>query len=226
MRACLAPKYKNLIMIKTLFKAILLASLAFIVSACEQTQPIKPSGYLVNYQHLKPLDGSGTTLYFEDKLARWDRYHSIMFSEIVIKDVPGKDKSRISKNDLQRMRDYFQRTLANAVCSRLEFTNKPGKGVILLRSAIVDIKSVNVAVNIVSRGLFFVPVDFGKAAIEGELRDSVTGQHLVSIVDRKFSSFIDPTHSYTTWGAVEDALDSWGEQLGGILDENLPPKTR
>ena len=32
---------------------------------------------------------------------------------------------------------------------------------------------------------------------------------------------IDPTHSYTTWEAVEDAFDSWGKQLGGLLEKNL-----
>ena len=77
------------------------------------------------------------------------------------------------------------------------------------------------AANIVSRGLFYVPVDFGEAVIEGELRDSMTGQHLASIVDRKISSFINPKHSYTTWGTVEDAFDSWAQKLGTILDNNL-----
>ena len=207
----------------TLPKFVLILLLGLSSSACQQGQPVKPSGYLVNYSHLQPVDSSGKTLYFEDKTAPWKSYHSIMFSEIVIRVAQGEDKKKIAGADLKKMRDYFQRTLANSACTRLKFTNKPGEGVILLRSAIVDIKPVNVAANVVSRSLFFVPVDFGKAAIEGELRDSMTGQHLASIVDRKFGSFIDPSHSYTSWGAVEDALKSWSKQLGGILDRNLGP---
>jgi hypothetical protein len=186
-----------------------------------QTFQARPSGYLVNYKHLKPVDSSGTTLYFEDKNAPWRSYHSIMFSEVVVRVADGEDKQQIAEEDLQKMRNYFQRALANASCMRLNFANVPGEGVIMLRSAIVDIKPVNVAANVVSKGLFFVPVDFGKAAIEGELRDSVTGQHLASIVDRKIGSMVDPAHSYTTWGAVEDAFDDWSEQLGDILDRNL-----
>ena len=204
-----------------LVKIILLLGLALSVSACKQTQPIKPSGYLVNYKHLKPVDNSGQTLYFENKQAPWHSYHSIMFSEIIIRVVPDADEEAIDKKDLDKMRNYFQRSLANAACSRLQFVNKPGEGVMLLRSAIVDIEPVNVAANIISRGLFYVPVDFGEAAIEGELRDSMTGQHLASIVDRKISSFINPKHSYTTWGTVEDAFDSWAQKLGNILDNNL-----
>jgi len=144
-----------------------------------------------------------------------------MFSEVVIRVVPGADEEQIDKKDMQKLRNYFQRTLANNSCSRLTFTDQPGEGVILLRSAIVDIEPVNVAANIISRGLFFVPVDFGQAAIEGALIDSMTGQRLASIVDRKFSSPINPIHSYTTWGGVEDGFDSWGKQLGKILDRNL-----
>jgi hypothetical protein len=204
-----------------LLKIILLLGLTLSVSACKQAQPVKPSGYLVNYKHLKPIDSSGRTLYFEDRQAQWKNYHSIMFSEVVIRVVQGEDQKKIDEKDLQKMRDHFQRALANTACSRLDFTDKPGEGVILLRSAIVDIKPVNVAANVVSRGLFFVPVDFGRAAIEGELRDSMTGQHLASIVDRKFGSVVEPTHSYFTWKAVESALDDWGEQLGSILDRNL-----
>jgi len=200
---------------------ILLLSLAVAISACQQTQPVRPSGYLVNYSHLKPVDSSGQTLYFEDTEAPWSSYHGIMFEEVVIRVVPGEDQKRISEQDLKKMRNYFQRTLANNSCSHLTFANKPGEGVILLRTAIVDIKPVNVAANVVSKGIFFVPVDFGKAAIEGELRDSLTGRHLVSIVDRKFSSLVDPSHSYTTWGTVEDAFDSWARQLGSILERNL-----
>ena len=202
-------------------KSILLLLLALSVTACQVTQPVRPSGYLVNYKHLKPVDNSGQTLYFENKQAPWQSYHSIMFNEIIIRVVPGADEKAIDKKDLDKMRNYFQRALANAACSRLQFVNEPGEGVILLRSAIVNIEPVNVAANIVSRGLFYVPVDFGEAAIEGELRDSLTGQHLASIVDRKISSFINPKHSYTTWGTVEDAFDSWARQFGNILDNNL-----
>ena len=97
-----------------LIKTILLLGLVFSISACKQTQPIKPSGYLVNYQHLKPVDKSGQTLYFENKQAPWKNYHSIMFSEIIIRVVPDADEEAIDKKDLDKMRDYFQRSLANA----------------------------------------------------------------------------------------------------------------
>jgi len=205
---------------------VLLLSLAVAISACQQTQPVRPSGYLVNYSHLKPVDASGQTLYFEDKEAPWSSYHGIMFDEVIIRVAPGEDHKQISEEDMQKMRNYFQRTLANNSCSHLTFANKPAEGVILLRTAIVDIKPVNVAANVISKGLFFVPVDFGKAAIEGELRDSMTGQRLAAIVDRKFSSMVNPSHSYTTWGTVEDAFDSWAKQLGSILIRNLEPQAQ
>jgi len=206
---------------RTSLTIILMLLLAVAISACQQTQPIRPTGYLVDYNHLKPTDDSRQTLYFEDKEAPWSSYHGIMFSEVIIRVVPGADEEQIDEKDKQKMRDYFQRTLANHSCSQLTFANKPGEGVIQLRTAIVDIEPVNVAANIISRGLFFVPVDFGEAAIEGELRDSVTGRRLAAIVDRKFSSLIDPSHSYTTWGTVEDAFDSWAKQLGSLLEHNL-----
>lgn len=198
---------------------IILATL--LLSACQQTQPVRPSGYLVDYSLLKPRDDSEKTLYYEDKQAPWQSYKSIMFDEVVVKIHGDHAGTSIAKEDLRKMRNYLQRALANAACSRLEFTNKPGEGVIMLRTAIVNLKPVNVAANVVSKGLFFVPVDFGQATIEGELRDSLTGRHLASIVDRKFGNFVDPTHSYTTWGAVEDAFDNWAEELGELLDSNI-----
>ena len=132
-------------------KIMMAALISLMLVACQQTQPVRPSGYLVDYSHLKPVDSSAKTLFFEDKKAPWKSYHSIMFSEVIIRVAQGEDKRDIAEKDLKKMRDYFQRTLANSACTRLKFTNKPGEGVILLRSAIVDIKPVNVAVNVVSR---------------------------------------------------------------------------
>ena len=203
---------------------LLLVAMSLVMTGCK-TQTVKPSGYLVNYKHLQPIDQSDDKLYYEDPDAPWKSYHSIMFSEVVIRVTPGEDQEKIDPEDLQKMRNYFQRALANSACSRLAFTNEPGEGVILLRSAIVDINPVNVAANIISKGLFFVPVDFGQATIEGELRDSVSGRHLASIVDREFTSGIDPTHTYTTWGGVEDAFDEWAEMLGEVLDRNMDRPT-
>jgi hypothetical protein len=207
-------------MIRPIHTAILLLGAILFIAGC-QTQPVKPTGYLVDYNQLKPTDSSSQTLYFEDTQAPWKSYHSIMFDEVIIRVAEGEDERKIDAEDLQKMRNYFQQALANTSCMRLGFTNEPGEGVILLRTAIVDIKPVNVAVNVVSKGLFFIPVDFGKASIEGELRDSVTGQRLASIVDRKIGSLVKPSHSYTTWGAAKGAFDDWSEQLGEILDRNI-----
>jgi hypothetical protein len=205
----------------SLFHLFLILALILSTPSCLVLPKAKPSGYLVDYKSLEPFHGKEHTLYYEAKDASWNKYNGIMFDEVVIKladDAKGKE---LGSDDAKKMRDYFQRALAKNACSRLEFRNEAADDVILLRTAIVDIKPVNVAANIISRGLFYVPIDFGEAAIEGELRDSVTGQRLTAIVDRKIGGIIDPMDSYTTWGAVEDAFDEWASQLASILDRNM-----
>ncbi|TNF96049.1 MAG: DUF3313 domain-containing protein [Gammaproteobacteria bacterium] len=203
------------------FHWLLILALALSVSSCMTLPKAKPSGYLMDYNSLEPLHGKEHTLYYEDKDAAWTKYKGIMFEEVVIKLSPDAKSKKLDPEDTKKMRNYFQRSLAKNACSRLEFRNRPGDDVIVLRTAIVDIKPVNVAANIVSRGLFYVPVDFGEAAIEGELRDSVTGRRLTAIVDRKIGGFINPKDSYTTWGSVEDAFDEWASQLANLLDRNM-----
>lgn len=202
-------------------KTLLVVFSALLLTSCMATQPLKPTGYLLNYEQLKPLNEAGTTLYYENPEVPWGKYRAVMFEEVIVTLHKEAEEREIDPETTEKMRNYFRLALANNACGRLVFTNKPAEDTLLLRTAIIDLKPVNVVSNIITRGLLHIPVDFGHAAIEGELQDSVTGERLVAIVDRKIGSFINPGHSYTTWGAVKGAFNSWAQQLAQILDRNL-----
>ncbi|MEN8132886.1 MAG: DUF3313 domain-containing protein [Pseudomonadota bacterium] len=201
--------------------------LAVLAGCYKATVPNKPAGFLDNYESLRPVDNDIGTLYFENNAAAWNSYHSIIMDPIGLHYIPEARERDLDQDKMRKLGEYFRNAMIEAVEDKYTIVDESGHGVMHLRAAITDAKPTNVAANIVSKTLIYVPVDMGEAAIEGELLDSVTGERLAAIVDRKVGSLFSPSLGYMTWGHVKDAFRSWAHQLRDVLDRKpqYPRKT-
>jgi len=129
-------------------------------------------------------------------------------------------------------REEFTKAFAEDKNHRFVVTGNPGPRTAVLDLAIVELipsKAVLSAVSMVAPPEVAIPasVAAGKSsvAIEGRLRDSVTGETLMLFADRE-----EPAHriidvkSVTWWSQARDSIDLWAKQLVKLA--NTPPNEK
>lgn len=193
-------------------------------SGCYQSSlPNKTAGFVGDYSKLEPLNNDIRTLFYQNRHAPWDHYHSILIHPVQVFFIDEAKDRNLDPDDLETLSEYFTTEMVNAVKGKYHIATTPGPGVLRLRAAITDAKPTNVVANIVSKTLFYLPVDMGEAAMEGELRDSSSGELVAAIVDRKIGSLLSTSLGYTKWGHIKDAFREWAKQLRQVLDEQYKP---
>jgi len=204
---------------------IFIFSLILISSCYKSSTPNKTAGFVGDYSLLKPLNNDIKTLFYQNKNATKEQYHSIIIHPVTIFFLEDSKNKHLKQEDLTKLGEYFKREMTEVVKNKFKIVDKPGPGVLRLRTALIDIRATDVVANIISKTLFYLPVDMGEAAMEGEIRDSETGELLAAIVDRKIGTLFSPSLGYTKWGHVKDAFEDWADQLDHVIERKYqPPK--
>jgi len=206
---------------KYLFLSLSLFSSLLVTGCYKASMPAMPSGFIGDYSNLKPVNNDVGTLFFLDKDIDWKKYHSIMIYPVQIKFIKESKHFDIKRDDLIVLGQYFRREMHKAVEGKYKVVKKSGPGVLKLRVAITDVKPTDVVANIISKTLFYLPVDMGEAAMEGNLTDSLSGKPVAAIVDRKIGSVFSTSLGYTKWGHVKDAFEEWSAQLINVLEKQV-----
>jgi hypothetical protein len=89
-----------------------------------------------------------------------------------------------------------------------------------IRAAITDVAPANPALNVVTTAVAFAPLDLGGAAIEAEFLDSMTGQRLAAMTERKKGSVTNLKGGFTELGHARSALKEWAVELKLALQTN------
>jgi hypothetical protein len=96
-------------------------------------------------------------------------------------------------------------------------TNESGPDVLRVRAAITDVVPAKPALKVATTLVAFVPLDLGGAAIEAEFIDSLSGERLAAMVERKKGSPTDLKGGYTELGHANIALREWAVELKQAL---------
>jgi len=205
------------------FPVLLLCIAMLTLAGCYKASvPTKASGFIGDYHKLKPMNEDGQTLFYLNPNADWSRYHSVVILPVSIHYIKEGEARKLDKEDVDKMGDYFRNEMTQAIKGRFGVVSDQGPRVLVIRTSISDVKPTNVIANIVSKSLIWIPVDMGEAAIEGDIRDSMTGEVLAAIVDRKVGSFFSTSLGYTTWGHVKDGFEEWAKQLRIVMRGKNP----
>ena len=199
--------------------------LFFMLSGCKEVKPTK-TGFLHDYSMLKEVPDNPAALFFEEKCVLWERYHKVIVDPVEIYFTDEGKKRKLKNKEVQRMADYFREAMIEAIGKRYHIVTEPSPDTLRVTTAVVDVKPVDVIANLISKSLFYLPIDLGEAAIEGELSGSLTGERFAAIVDHKIGSMFSILGTYTTWGHAKGMLDDWAEQLATMLDQTMKQKIR
>lgn len=189
-----------------------------VLIGCSSAPP-RPAGFLGDTSVLAPVPGQPDRLYYERPGADWKSYTSVMLDPVQVCLLPEARERELRREDVSRMTDYFRAKAVEAVQSGYPVVNAPGPGVLRIRAAITDLVPTNVAQNLLTTAAVGLAVDMGGASMEAEFVDSVTGERLAAVVDRKTGSPLALVENFTTWDHARAAFDEWAQELRKALDE-------
>ncbi|MFO1372304.1 MAG: DUF3313 domain-containing protein [Candidatus Competibacteraceae bacterium] len=246
------PKVQMLLTTLCLSGGLLAAGCA---SQPTTAESYKPSGFLSDYSQLQPApDGSGAQVYFKPGFNLKD-YNRVLLDPIKVWYRNDAEYKGIDPNELKTLTDYFHQALVKALEPAYPLVNKPGPGVLRIRTAVTELTPTNTGMSVVTLVVPYAAVAdvasgggtgsapyLGDAAIEAEFRDSRSNELLAAYVDKRVGKKYDVdmkegvgsavskgvdsySRAYSTWGYAQQAFDYWAQKLRRRLDEAHGVKT-
>jgi hypothetical protein len=202
--------------------------LALAIVGCDtthQARGVKPTGFLANYSQLQEGAEGQALLVYVNPRTHFAIYDKVIIDPIAIWFVRNPDLIKVPPTELRNVAGYLHKAMTDQLKGDYQIVKKPGPGVMRLRLAIVEAKGSRVALDTLSNILppmvlitattrlaggthLFV----GKAGIEAELVDSVTGARLAAAIDRRAGRKVF-RGKFGTWNDVKEAHDYWAERL-------------
>jgi hypothetical protein len=196
---------------RALIVAIALATAAAIVTACATTRQSRgtgeASGFLGDYSNLRKGEKGEPQLIFIRSDVDWAQYDSIHIESVTI------------------LTDFFFHALHTELSKDYKMVDEPGPHVLNLRAALTEAKGSKAVMNTITS---VVPqlrllttivgmsagtsVLVGKAGLEGEITDSMSGDRLMAALDQRQGTKA-VRGGVKTWSDVKLASEFWAERL-------------
>lgn len=206
---------------------------AFLVGGCSSTYQTRGgatvSPFLGDASQLREGGSGEAKLVFVNPKADFRRYNKILLDPVVLVAGNAKASAFVSmpKEDQQAVVNYVDAQIRQKLGKDYTFVTAPGADVMRMRVAMTEAKGsavlldtassvtpLGLAISTVKRVATGTHSAVGRAGVEMELKDSVTGERLAAAVDeragRKYTGKFDKFSRYHT---VEDAFDYWATQL-------------
>lgn len=209
--------------------AICLVALLAACSTTRQTRNVQAQGFLRDYSQLRQGEGKEAQLVYVDEGASWKSYDSVMLDSVTIwYDTKTED---LSAEDRKTLTDLFYQALHDQLSQDYRMVERPGPGTLRVRAAITEAKGARVVGNTITTvipqarmlstltGMATNTQAFvGKAAIEGEITDSMSGRRLAAVVDERAGGKTLRGLG-GKWKDVDNAFRYWAERLRTRLGE-------
>jgi hypothetical protein len=209
--------------------AVCVASVLVACQTTRQTRNVQAAGFLGDYSQLRKGEGKEAQLIYINSNANWQSYNAIMIDSVTIWYNDATEK--MSAEDRKALTDLLYADLHTALGQDYAIVDHPGPRTLRLRAAITEAKGAKVVGNTITT---IVPqarmlstltglatntqVFVGKAAIEAELTDSMSGERLIAAVDERAGAKTLRGIG-GKWKDVDNAFKYWSEQIQKRLAE-------
>ena len=204
------------------------ASLAIACASTEQVrEEVEPSGFLGDYSELEEGAEEEAALVFIRTDTSFHDFSKIEIDPITIWH--GSSLDEVPEEELQRLADHLDTALREQLGRHFELVERASPGTLRLRVAITEAVGSRVVLDIASTVLpparllsevkrltTGTQAFVGKAAIELEILDALSGERLIAAVDMRAGTKT-LRGSTSTWSAVEEAFDYWATRLASRL---------
>ncbi len=201
---------------------------ALVLSGCGRTlraRGASTSGFLGDYSQLQKGSGEEAQWFYINPRADFSTFDKVLIDPVTIWAKAKSGPTGVSQEDLQRLADSLYGAVYKELSADYAVVQQPGPGVLRIRVAITQAKGSIVVLDLVSTvvppavaastvkylatgtGLFV-----GKAAVEAEILDSLSGSRLAAVVDeRAGGKSLKGVND--TWDAANASFSYWAEKL-------------
>lgn len=195
----------------------------------QQSREVQKSGFLGDYSKLRAgEDGEAQLVYF-NPTARWSQYDKLLIDSVTLwRDA---ESDEVPANDAQVLTDFLYAALHEELGRHYQIVDAPGPGVLRLRAAVTEAKGSRVVMDTVTSvvpqlrllanltGMATGTATLvGKAGVEAELKDSLSGELLAAAVDARQGSKA-VRGGIKEWSDAKLAFEYWAERLRERLTE-------
>jgi hypothetical protein len=213
-----------------MFGVVLLALL--VGSGCaltRQVRNVQESGFLGDYSQLRAgASGEAQRVYVAPS-ANFSGYDAIAIDSVAIWQAQGS--AAISEADGKQLAAQLYQALHDELSKDYRIVERTGPGVLRLRAALTEAQAAKVVPGTVTTILpparlltsaVGVAADVqalvGRARVEGEITDSVTGRRLMAAVDARAGGKT-LRGGFGKWSDVRNSFDFWSQRLRTRLAE-------
>lgn len=180
--------------------------------------PPEVTGFLADGWQLRPDKyGNAGPLWAEKPGFDWARYRRVQLDPVLVYYHPRAGSKAIQPDELKKLAEYFREAVVSELADTYPVTSESGPDVLRVRAAITDVVPANPALNVATTLVAFVPMDLGGATIEAEFIDSVTGERLAAMAERKKGRPTDLKGGFTELGHARGAMHQWAVELKQAL---------
>jgi len=214
-----------------------LAALAILAAGCAASVPAPPADAIAaqsqppffgDYTPMTPGPKGSAMLYYVNPQAHWLEYDKVILDPITF--WRGQSGAAIDADQQQSLCDYMQAILKAHLARIFTLVSNSGPGVMRLHLTITDADGAATALRTIAADrsdaelrksvsrLPSVTCEFaGLAESEGEVTDSLSGEHLFAWIDRRVGGGSLNAAAQWTWRDTAAAIDYWAETLTGRL---------
>jgi hypothetical protein len=176
---------------------------------------------------LTPGGKDQASLRYISPSAQWTKYNKVLIEPVTFW---GGDSTSVSAADQQMLVNYFSQQLNEQLGKKFQIADQAGPGVMKLTIAMTDaetatpvLRSISMIVpqaHVLSNLKYLATGTFpfvGGAQAEAKITDSVSGNLLAAVADRRIGGGSATTGFQWQWGDAENTIDKWCEMLAERL---------
>ncbi len=175
--------------------AVFVCAVVPLLVSCAETKKgkgVRARGFLGDYSVLRKGGKGEAEFVYKNPNVNWARYRSIELDPVTYwRD----SKRRYSQADISKLANAFYRLLHKKLSADYAIVKAPTYGAMRLSVAITDLDkgepvldkiSTVIPVDVVLSALKSKPSFVGEVSIEAKITDSITGELLIAVMDRRF----------------------------------------
>ena len=190
-----------------------------------QARGAAPAGFLGDYSSLGEGQPGEARFNYINLKANFRGYNKVLIDPVVIYSSENAKLSRLSPEDSAKLKDHLQAALRTQLSQYFTMVDQPGPDVMRIRTAITEAHPSRPVMDLVThllpigwvmtgaqRVILGTHAFVGKASLEAEAQDSVTGERLLAAVDRRAGRKV-MRGKFSSWDDVMSAQEAWAEQI-------------
>jgi len=216
-----------------LLAASILMVCFFTACATNQSRETSPTTFLGDYSMLKEGGKDRALLLYVNPHADFKAYNAILLDPVRLYASGKHEMEKLTAEDRHKILDYADATIREQLAKDYTLLDQPGPGVMHIRVAVTEAEGARVVLDTVST---VIPITLaaramtalatgewgftGRAGIEVDILDSMSGERLAAAVDRRTGGTVTGKgDKLKGWRTVKNSLDFWANRMRERLVE-------